>query len=86
MKIFKNRYLDTLAKLILLSAVTHMSVVLLYSTINCNIINLNYFSILDLELFFPNIIHKQISHLASGITVIILFTIIYFFFTKKDKQ
>jgi len=81
----KNKYIDAFKKLILFSAISHIILLILYSIINRTIIPLNYFNILDLDLFFPNIINGHFSQIFSVITVAIIYWIIYFL-QKKDRK
>jgi len=84
-QIQKNKYIDALKKLILFSAISHIILLILYSIINLTIIPLNYFNILDLDLFFPNIINGHLSQILSLIIIAIIYWIIYFFSSKKIK-
>jgi hypothetical protein len=82
-QIQKNKYIDALKKLILFSAISHIILLILYSIINLTIIPLNYFNILDLDLFFPNIINGHLSQILSLIIIAIIYWTIYFFSSKK---
>jgi hypothetical protein len=82
-QIVKNRFVDALLKLILLSAIFHMALLILFSIVNLDLVILNYFNILDIDLLFPNIIEGVLSQLLSIAMVIIIYSLIFVFFTKK---
>jgi len=79
----KNIYLDTLIKLILFSAIFHIFLLIIYSIIKLNITYLNYFKILDIDLFFPNIVTGSLSQIISISIIIIMYVVIYFISSKK---
>ena len=85
MKTSENRYIDALIKLILFSAVFHIILIIIYSIVNLDITHLNYFNILDIDLFFPGIIDGPLSQVFSILMIAIIYLIIYSVFTKKDK-
>jgi len=85
MKTSENRYIDALIKLILFSAVFHIILITIYSIVNLDITYLNYFNILDIDLFFPGIIDGSLSQVFSILMITIIYLIIYSVFTKKDK-
>lgn len=72
MKISKRRLLDALKKLILFSAIFHMCILIGLAVAKGDIVILNYFNILDLDLFWPGIIEGPISLIASLATAISL--------------
>lgn len=74
----KNRYLDALKKLMLFSAIFHVSLIIIYSIIHLNFRYFNFFNILELDLFFPNIINGSFSQIFSIITMLIIYGIFYF--------
>ena len=78
-----NKYFDALKKLIMFSAIVHISLLVIYSIIKFEMIHINYFNILDLDLFFPNIIYGPFSLIFSIITMIIIYFIFYFEILKK---
>jgi len=80
---FKNRYLEALIKLILFSAIFHLVLLFIYALINLNISYLNYFSIIDIDLFLPSITEGPFSLIFSLITALALYLIILFKFTRK---
>jgi polyferredoxin len=84
-KIKKNKYLSALKNLILFSASIHILLLIIYSVIKLDITHLNYFNILDFDLFFPNIIHGSFSQILSIIVISVIYFIIYFISLKKNK-
>jgi uncharacterized RDD family membrane protein YckC len=81
----KNRFLDALLKFIIISAVFHIILLIIFSIVTSDIIPLNYFNILELDLFFPNIIKGTLSQALSVVVMIVIYVLIYLFFTKKKK-
>ena len=84
-KIVTNRWLDAFLKLLLISAVIHFSIMVLALLINQNTLLLNFFDIIDLDLFLPGIINGTTNQILSAIVIIFLYIIIYLFFTKKSS-
>lgn len=83
MKMNKTRLINALEKLILVSAVFHLILLSIYSIINLDFMVLNYFNLIDLDLFFPEILNGFMSNFYSILTIFIIFLIIYFKFTRK---
>lgn len=79
----KNKILEAASKLIIISAIIHLLILTIYAIINLDITYLNYFNIIDLNLFFPDIIQGFLSQTLSLIIVILLFFLIYKFYTKN---
>ncbi len=84
MEFKKNKYLLVLKRLILFSAITHIILLIIYSFIRLDITYLNYFNILDLDLFFPNIIYGYFSQIVSILVILIIYFFIYFL-SKEHK-
>lgn len=81
----ENRYLDALFKLILLSAIAHLIVLAVQSLRAGDISILNYFNILDVDLFLPSIAQGLRSQIASVLVMAGLYLGIYYFFTKQKN-
>lgn len=81
-KIVKNKYLDALFKLMILSSVIHMGVVIFYSITNLSLTKLNIFNILALDLLSP-ILDKGIISIIAALITIELYLL--FLFTS-DKE
>lgn len=82
----KNRYLDAFLKALLFIAIIHFFIMLLYSIINLQPGIFNIFRIVELDLFFPNIIEGSLSSIISIILYLMVFPIAFFFFTRKSPQ
>ena len=81
--IAKNRFLDALLKLMLLSAIVHAVLVVIFSFLTKDLEFLNYFYIIGLNLFFPNISMGITGQILSAATVVAFYTAIFLFFTKN---
>ena len=84
-KFRKNKYFVALKNLILYSAIIHLILLIIYSIIKWDIVYLNYFNILDFDLFLPNIIHGYLSQILSIIVLVIVYLVIYFIPLKNNK-
>ena len=76
MKIIK-KILKSFLKFVLLTALIHIGVLIFTSIRNGNIKFLNYFQILGLNEFWPEITKGWISDLISFLTIATIFFIIY---------
>lgn len=76
------KYLRALKQAILFSAIVHIAILFTVSIKEKNIHILNYFNILDLEYFFPQIINFKYGFLVS---VFIFALIVLFFYFKKPR-
>jgi len=85
MKLSKNRYIDAALKLVLVSGIMHAFLLLIFSIAKLNAAYLNYFNILDVDLFFPSIAKGALSQILSIISIITAYLIIYLYFTKKNQ-
>lgn len=81
----RNRFLDALIKLVIISAVLHISILAIYSLNSGNFAWLNYFRVLSLELFYPQVLEFPQSLLSSAITAASLYFILFFLFTRKGR-
>lgn len=80
--IVKNRYLDALLKLMLLSAILHMAVLVVYFIIYRDISRFNFFKIIDIDLFVPELVSNNMYPYSFFITVW-LYVFLFYFFTHK---
>lgn len=78
-KIVKNKYLNTFFLLMLFSAMIHMLVLFALAITSKNIYVLNYFNILDLDLIFPLLLNNFWGNVASAVTVVLLYWVIFKF-------
>ncbi len=84
MKFFRNKYVIALKNVMLFSAIVHMIMIAIYSIVKLNTVKFNFFDILDLDLFFPNIIKGNLSQVFSIIAFVIVYCI--FFFINKERS
>ena len=80
-KIIKNKYINTLFILMLFSASVHMLIIFLFFIKVKNIYTLNYFNILDLDLFYNNIFNS----LTGNIFSLLFLVFIYFLILKINR-
>ena len=84
-KIANNRFLDAFLKFLLFSAILHFLVLVVTSIITLDIGFLNYFDIVGINLFIPGIGSGMISQIFSLSLILILYALIFFLYTKKNK-
>jgi hypothetical protein len=82
-RISKNRFVDALLKLMLLSAIIHIIILITFSIIKMDFTFINYFKILTIDLIVPSITQGVLSNVLSVAVVVILYILIFFFYTKK---
>ncbi len=83
----RNRYLDAFLKLVFLSGLVHIFILLSYYAVNGDLAILNYFNILDLDLFFPGITLGNTSNITPFVALSAVYSGILFFFTgSRGKQ
>ncbi len=74
--IVKNKYLNALFLLMLVSAIVHM-LILVYITLRTgNLHLLNYFHILDVDYIIPNFLNSSWGDIISIIFVVIFYSLI----------
>ena len=85
MKIVKNKYINSLFILMLLSAVVHMMVLFFVAFSSGDLYILNYFNILDLDILFSKIFENNFfGNFFSLIFVVGLYFVILK--TNKDNK
>ena len=80
----KNRYLDSLLKLMLFSASVHILILIYHSISSRDITAMNYFNILDLDFFFDDIAKGTLNNIISVATMVVIYLMIYFFLSKPE--
>lgn len=75
-KIVKNKYINALFILMLFSAIIHMLVLFCLTLTSGNLYIVNYFNILDLDLFYPDIFNSFFANIFSIFFVFVLYIII----------
>ena len=76
-KISSNKYLDTLLKVMLGSAIFHSIILVTQTIVTKNLSYLNIVNVLGLNWFFPN---AGISHISNALSIvgwIIIYIIVY---------
>ncbi|MFT4303167.1 MAG: hypothetical protein ACMXYG_01260 [Candidatus Woesearchaeota archaeon] len=84
-EISKNKYLDALFKLMLLSASVHMIILIVFTILKFDFSLLNYFRILELDIIFPSL-KTKFGEILGLITAIVLYLIILVFYTDNKKS
>lgn len=77
-----DRMLEAFLKFVLVSALVHLSVLAVILVLTGDITYFNYFEILELEWFFPGISEGLLSQVLSAVTMVVLYAVTYFYFTK----
>lgn len=80
-----KKILRTLKTLILTTALIHIAILIVVAISKADITYLNYFNILDVDLFFPNVVNGFFSQVLSLVLMLGVFAIIYFRRTKLAK-
>jgi len=75
-KITKNKYVDAFLLLMMFSAALHMIILLIQSLYEGNVYILNYFNILDLDLFISGISNTFWCNFFSGVVALIIYLLI----------
>jgi len=75
-KIVKNRYLNAVLLLMLGSAIVHMVILFFWAIKEGSLYVLNYFNILDVDLFYPNIFDSFWGNVFSFVFAVIIYLII----------
>lgn len=72
-QIVKNKYLNALFLLMLFSAIAHLALLLVFAMFSKNAYTLNYFNILDLDLFWGNIFNNIWGNITSSGVVLLIY-------------
>ena len=72
-RIVKNKYLNAVFVLMLFSAIVHMVILFFLSFKTKDIYVLNYFNILDIDLFIPNILNNNLGNFISFVFMIFIY-------------
>lgn len=84
-KISKNKYLNALFILMLLSAIVHMIILFFFAIKEGDIYVLNYFNILDIDFFFPNLFNSFVGNAFSLFFVATIYLAILKICTEKKS-
>ena len=75
-RVVKNKYINTLFLLMLFSAIVHM-LILFYVTITTgNLYVLNYFNILDIDYFVPDLVNGFWGNIFAVFSVLLVYFVI----------
>ncbi len=75
--IVKNKYLNALFLLMLVSATVHMLILFGFAIAKQDIYILNYFNILDLDIIFPSILFNSlVGNISAGLLVLVIYFLI----------
>ena len=85
-KIGKNKFIIALKNLTLLTAFIHIFLLVIYAFMKLDFTYLNYFNILDIDLFFPNVIKGYFNNILAVIILLIVYFTFYFFAQKKASK
>lgn len=86
LKICKNRFLDALCKFVLFSAFLHVIAIVVFFIVKRDVIAFNYFHIISAHLVFPDLIKGWFAQVISLVIMIVLYVIIFSFYTDKEKS
>ncbi len=75
-QIVKNKYLNALFVLMLFSAIVHILIIFYLALTSGDLYVVNYFNILDLDLFYPDIFNSFIGNIFSVLFLIVAYIII----------
>ena len=81
-KIIKNKYVNALLLLMLFSAIVHMVVAFCFVLLSGDFYTFNFFNIIDLDLFYPNIFNSFGGNFVS----LIFMTTAYFIILKINNK
>ena len=79
-KISNNKFIDAAFKLMMLSSVIHIVTSVIAAVFYQDLNRLNYFDIVDLELFGPNLSGNIFATFISFVVIAVLYSIIFIFF------
>jgi len=74
--IVKNKYLNALLLLMLVSAIAHMLILFYIFLATGDMYILNYFNILDVDLFFPDLFNTLPGNIFSALVAIAIYILI----------
>ncbi|MBN2892489.1 MAG: hypothetical protein JXL97_11525 [Bacteroidales bacterium] len=81
----KSKTWENIKGFILFSAITHLILLAIYSIIKGDITLLNYFNVIDIDLFFPNISKGTYNQIFAAISMIGIFFIIRFINSRRKS-
>lgn len=82
---FSNRYADAFAKTILFCGMIHM-MVFIWIALQGNPYILNVFTVIGLDLLFPELVQGMPNFVLSFCLTMTAYTLIYLYLTKNDNR
>lgn len=77
----ENRFIDAALKTVIVSALTHITIIVIHAIMTSNIMKLNYFKILELDLFIPGVGRDMMSFFVSMVTLLLVYFLVFYFMT-----
>ena len=74
--IVKNKYLNALFLLMLVSAIVHMLILFYLALVSKDLYILNYFNILDIDLLLPSIFNGVAGNIFSAFVAVTIYILI----------
>lgn len=84
--ISNNRYLDALLKLLLGAAIVHIVILITAVILFHDLLIVNIVNVLGFDWFFPQFGSTGINNYLSVFIWIIIYLVIFFFFTNKIRK
>lgn len=85
-KVSGNRLFQAIIKLMWFSAFIHMVLLFLHAALFVSLSKFSFFDIIGVGLFFPSFVASFEGVILSGITLVVVFGVIYFFFTDENRR
>ncbi len=82
----KNRYIDALFKTILVAAIFHLLLLLVYTFTTRIWTNLNIFNIIDINLFFGQVVEGVASFILSWFFILIIYLLVFKLLTSSNDK
>lgn len=80
------KYINAFVKLMIFSAVLHLTTLAVYFLKTGDGVPLNFFSVVGLNLFFPFLVTSPFAGIYSTAAIVSLYTILYFFFSNESRS
>ena len=80
----KKHFINALIKFILFSATLHILLLLIFFVFKRDLTLINYFNIIGLNLFFPEVGQGLASQIFSLLTMVVIYGLIFFVSSRKQ--
>lgn len=84
--ILSSRPVKAFVLLMIVSSIIHLTVLAVYFVQTHDMVPLNFFSIVGLNLFFPSLITIPYALVYSFVTTLTLYLILFFFFAHNHRN